>query len=62
MATFQETMAKIEADAKQIRDNAMAVFNPDINRSSIQPYIDSDRLRGKSDWDRECQESRRLNR
>jgi len=26
------------------------------------PHIDSDRLRGPSDWDRECQESRRLNR
>jgi hypothetical protein len=26
------------------------------------PHIDSDRRRGPSDWDRECQESRRLNR
>lgn len=25
-------------------------------------HIDSDRHRGPSDWDRECQESRRLNR
>ena len=28
----------------------------------LQPHIDSDRYRGPSDWDRECQESRRLNR
>lgn len=41
------------------------VYNPDINRPSTQPYpphIDSDRHRGPSDWDRECQESGRLNR
>ncbi len=25
-------------------------------------HIDSDRYRGPSDWDRECQESRKLNR
>jgi hypothetical protein len=26
------------------------------------PHIDSDRTVGKTDWDRECQESGRLNR
>jgi hypothetical protein len=43
---------------------ALDTYNPDINRPSTQPYphIDSDRRRGPSDWDRECQESRRLNR
>jgi hypothetical protein len=29
--------------------------------TSVQ-HIDADRTRGPSDWDRECQESRRLNR
>jgi hypothetical protein len=28
----------------------------------LPQHIDSDRHRGPSDWDRECQESRRLNR
>ena len=30
--------------------------------SMLSQHIDSDRHRGPSDWDRECQESRRLNR
>ena len=50
--------AKIEADTQRISEvrvefqRAMAAY----------PHIDSDRMRGPSDWDRECQESRRLNR
>ncbi len=28
----------------------------------LQPHIDSDRTLSPSDWDRECQESARLNR
>jgi hypothetical protein len=68
--TYKESIAKIEADTNRLRavrlefEAAMRVFNPDINRSSIEPYphIDADRLRGPSDWDREQQESRRLNR
>lgn len=28
----------------------------------LPQHIDSDRHRGPSDWDRECQESRRINR
>ena len=46
-------------------DSEPPVYNPDINRPSTQPYpqhIDSDRTVGPSDWDRECQESGRLNR
>ena len=50
--------------AQALRNIEPEVYNPDINRPSTQPYphIDSDRHRGPSDWDRECQESRRLNR
>ena len=50
--------------AQALRNIEPEVYNPDINRPSTQPYphIDSDRYRGPSDWDRECQESRRLNR
>jgi hypothetical protein len=57
--TYQEEIAKIEADTKRIREvrlefeTAMRVYTP---------HIDADRMRGPSDWDRECQESRRLNR
>ena len=50
-------------DAKE--SGPLEVYNPDINRPSTQPYpqhIDSDRTLGPSDWDRECRESRRLNR
>jgi hypothetical protein len=32
------------------------------NKDSLVPHIDSDRTVGKTDWDRECQESGRLNR
>lgn len=33
-----------------------------IRNPRFVPHIDSDRMRGPSDWDRECQESGRLNR
>jgi len=42
---------------------SQATPDADIGRTYVLPqHIDSDRLRGPSDWDRECQESRRLNR
>jgi hypothetical protein len=51
----------------RIDEHMEPVYNPIITQSSIQPYplvqhIDADRTRGASDWDRECQESGRLNR
>lgn len=51
--------------AAALRNLEPEVYNPDLHKSSTQPYpqhIDSDRHRGPSDWSRECQESRRLNR
>ena len=66
----QEAQDELEAALRRLADLAAfqrsldPVYNPDINRPSTQPYphIDSDRTVGPSDWDRECQESGRLNR
>ena len=57
--TYQESIAKIEADTKRIRDVRLEFEQA---MAALPPHIDSDRMRGPSDWDRECQESRRLNR
>lgn len=35
---------------------------PEQPKQPPPPHIDSDRTLGPSDWDRECQESGRLNR
>ena len=52
-------------DGKQVELDTV-VYNPLFaTKPSTEPYpqhIDADRTLGPSDWDRECQESRRLNR
>jgi hypothetical protein len=50
-----------EDDLEPVASIAERVF-PDAVAEIRAQHIDSDCLRGKSDWDRECQESRRLNR
>ena len=47
-------------DLEPIRTIAERTFPAEVQE--IRQHIDSDRLRGKTDWDKECQESRRLNR
>ena len=46
-----------ESEFRSFDDDA-----PPQDTKSPVPHIDSDRRRGPSDWDRECQESGRLNR
>lgn len=48
------------SDLEPIASIAERTFSAEVRE--IRQHIDSDRLRGKTDWDRECQESRRLNR
>lgn len=49
-------------DMESVASIAERVF-PDTVQEIRTQHIDSDRYRGgKSNWDRECQESRRLNR
>jgi hypothetical protein len=52
----QEAQDELEAALRNLNPPA-----PDVAVVDWQ-HIDSDRHRGPSDWDRECQESRRLNR
>lgn len=49
-------------DLESVASIAERVF-PDAVKEIRTQHIDSDRYRGgKLDWDRECQESRRMNR
>jgi len=52
---------------ESVEDIAERTFPEEVawlrrNKDSLVPHIDSDRTVGKTDWDRECQESGRLNR
>jgi hypothetical protein len=52
---------------ESVEDIAERTFPEEVawlrrNKYSLVPHIDSDRTVGKTDWDRECQESGRLNR
>jgi hypothetical protein len=54
-------------DLESVEDIAEREFPEEVawlrrNKDSLVPHIDSDRTIGQTDWDRECQESGRLNR
>jgi hypothetical protein len=51
-------------DLEPVRTIAEREFPEEVEEIRNRPvqHIDADRTLGKTDWDRECQESRRLNR
>jgi hypothetical protein len=53
---------EMPCDLEPIRTIAERVFPEEIAEIRQTQHIDSDRMRGKTDWDRECQESGRLNK
>ena len=63
LTALQSRKVELAAEQKSALDEQQKAARVVTAIESMLPqHIDSDRHRGPSDWDRECQESGRLNR